>query len=142
MKCHVDLTEDGLLALEARGGVAVTGRSLAVLVGAASSSGGGNGGGGAPGRGRKVGGGGGGGGRSGGGGGAGADALRAFAGAAELTGRLELTQVILGFNVRVRETRGRGAGGARAILTRAVCALVALFVPFAGDAGREAGRGL
>jgi hypothetical protein len=105
-KAHVDLTEDGLLALEARGGVSVTGRALALAVsrlnGGASASGGSSsvssGGGGGKG-GRKVGGGGA---ARGGGSGSAVDAARAaFAGGATATGRVELTQVILGVNVRL-----------------------------------------
>jgi hypothetical protein len=112
-KAHVDLTDDGLLALEACGGVAIAGKALGLAISrlnGGASGGGGGGGGSAVGRGggRKLGGGGGGGGARGGGGGSGsavAAARAAFAGGATATGRIELTQVILGVNVR-QPTRG------------------------------------
>ncbi len=93
-KCAVALTDDGLLALEARGGVQVAGRALSAAIAAASGAP-------APARsaaaGRKLGGGASRGGSSGGG--ASVASLRAaFAGGAAPSGRVELTQVLLGVN--------------------------------------------
>ena len=97
-KCHVDVSEDGLLAIDARASAEVTGRAFGSAV-ARMSGGGVVSGTRGPGGGRKVGGGG----RASGGGGSGSDVAagaKQFASAVQLTGRVELTQIILGFNVR------------------------------------------
>ena len=98
VKLHVDVTDDGLLSLDVRGAAEVTGRSISSAV-ARLSGGGVASGARGPSGGRKLGGGGGGG-RNGGGGVDVTAAALQFKDAVQLTGRVELTQVILGFNVR------------------------------------------
>jgi len=98
-KLHVDVTDDGLLSLDARAAAEVSGRAMGAAV-ARLSGGGVTSGTRGPSGGRKLGGGAS---NGRGGGGSGSDvaaAARVFTGAVQLTGRVELTQVILGFNVR------------------------------------------
>lgn len=98
VKLHVDVTDDGLLSLDVRGAAEVTGRSISSAV-VRMSGGGVASGARGPSGGRKLGGGGGSG-RNGGGGVELGAAARQFKDAVQFTGRVELTQVILGFNVR------------------------------------------
>ena len=98
-KCHVDVSEDGLLAIDARASAEVTGRAFGSAI-ARMSGGGVPSGSRGPSGGRKLGGGGGSNGRGGSSGGDVAAGAKQFVSAVQLAGRVELTQIILGFNVR------------------------------------------
>ena len=109
-KCHVDVSEDGLLAIDARASAEVTGRAFGSAV-ARMSGGGVASGSRGPSGGRKLGGGGGGGRSGGGSGGDVAAGAKQFISAVQLAGRVELTQIILGFNVRAYLAPHLDSGG-------------------------------